>query len=293
MFIAKPHPYLVATDGSFDLSRTTTVVENLKQKSFYNDILKANLDDLDALQHQFYAHDRYSLLLVFQAMDAAGKDSTIRAVFSGLNPAGFQVHSFKQPSKQELDHDFLWRTAKNLPERGRIGIFNRSYYEEVLVVRVHPEYLSGQRLPYPLITDEHHPDNIWQQRFQSINDHEKHLARNGTVILKFFLNVSQEEQHQRFLSRINDPKKNWKFSPDDLKESSLWNHYMHAYQEALQHTSKPWAPWYCIPADNKPAMRAMVSEIIKDTLQDLDAEFPQLDDKKKQNLQLYKQQLII
>lgn len=293
MFIAKPHPYLVATDGSFDLSRTTTVVENLKQKSFYNDILKANLDDLDALQHQFYAHDRYSLLLVFQAMDAAGKDSTIRAVFSGLNPAGFQVHSFKQPSKQELDHDFLWRTAKNLPERGRIGIFNRSYYEEVLVVRVHPEYLSGQRLPYPLITDEHHPDNIWQQRFQSINDHEKHLARNGTVILKFFLNVSQEEQHQRFLSRINDPKKNWKFSPDDLKESSLWNHYMHAYQEALQHTSKPWAPWYCIPADNKPVMRAMVSEIIKDTLQDLDAEFPQLDDKKKQNLQLYKQQLII
>ncbi len=222
------------------------------------------------------AHDKYAVLLIFQAMDAAGKDSTIRAVMSGISPAGCQVFSFKQPSPEELDHDFLWRTTKCLPERGRIGIFNRSYYEEVLVVRVHPEYLKGQKLP-----DGIKLKNIWQQRYESIGDHEKHLAHNGTVILKFWLNVSQEEQRQRFLSRIDEPKKNWKFSAGDVQERKFWKAYMAAYEEAINATSRKWAPWYAIPADEKPFMRLSVAEIIVKTLNSLELKYPTVGDKEK------------
>ena len=195
---------------------------------------------------------------------------------SGINPAGCQVFSFKQPTPEELDHDFLWRTTKCLPERGRIGIFNRSYYEEVLVVRVHPEYLKGQKLP-----DGVDLKNIWQQRYESIRDHEKHLARNGTVILKFWLNVSKEEQRQRFLSRIDEPRKNWKFSAGDVHERRFWQDYMAAYEEAINATSRPWAPWYAIPADDKPFMRLSVAEIIVANLKKLDLKYPTVEDKEK------------
>lgn len=238
--------------------------------------LKAQLKELTSafadLQRKLYAHDKYSLLLIFQAMDAAGKDSTIRAVTSGVNPAGFQVFSFKQPSKLELDHDFLWRSAKRLPERGRIGIFNRSYYEETLVVRVHPEFLEGQKLP-----KQPGLDTLWQQRYHSIVEHERHLANNGTVILKFWLNVSREEQKNRFLSRLDDPEKYWKFSGGDLKERALWDRYMQAYEAMLNATSSEFAPWYAIPADNKPWMRLQVASIIVQTLRDLDLEYPSTD----------------
>jgi PPK2 family polyphosphate:nucleotide phosphotransferase len=231
-------------------------------------------------------------------MDAAGKDSTIRHVFRGVNPAGFQVSSFKQPSKRELDHDFLWRTNKLLPQRGRIGIFNRSYYEEVLVVRVHPQYLSSQQLPFDYGLDQSPFDhsnlsNLWQQRFRSINDHEHHLASNGTIIRKFFLNVSREEQHRRFKKRIEKSDKNWKFSPGDLKESEFWESYMSAYEDCLRSSSTPWAPWYCIPADDKPAMRAAVSDIILETLNSLDMSYPELDQDIANKLDDYRDQLIV
>jgi PPK2 family polyphosphate:nucleotide phosphotransferase len=219
-----------------------------------------------------YAHDRYALLLVFQAMDAAGKDGTIRAVLSGVNPAGCHVTSFKVPSAEELDHDFLWRTTRNLPERGRIGVFNRSYYEEVLVVRVHPEFLGAQRLPNGV-----NNRNFWQWRYESIREHEQHLARNGTVILKFFLNVSKDEQRKRFLSRLEEPEKHWKFSEKDVAEREHWDQYMAAYEEALNETSRPWAPWYAIPADNKDFMRLTVAEIISDTLKALELSYPRPD----------------
>ena len=224
-----------------------------------------------SLQRILYAHDHHAILLVFQAMDAAGKDGTIRAVMSGVNPAGCQVFSFKQPSKNELDHDFLWRTARCLPERGRIGIFNRSYYEEVLVVRVHPEYLAGQNLPgKPKL------ERLWKERYESILDHEKHLARNGTVIIKFWLNISNEEQKQRFLARINEPEKHWKFSTGDVRERGHWKNYMRAYQDALNATSRSWAPWYAIPADDKPYMRMCVAEILVATLKSLGLEYPKV-----------------
>jgi len=193
---------------------------------------------------------------------------------SGIDPTGCQVFSFKQPSSEELDHDFLWRTAKSLPQRGRIGIFNRSYYEEVLVVRVHPEYLGGQKLPFKPDLDE-----LWQQRFESIRDHEKHLARNGTVVLKFWLNVSRDEQRKRFLSRLDEPEKNWKFSAGDIDESALWNDYMNAYEQALSATSRPWAPWYAIPADNKPYARLQVAEIIVESLKSLNLQYPEVSKK--------------
>ena len=223
-----------------------------------------------------YAHDRYAILLIFQAMDAAGKDGTIRAVMSGINPAGCQVFSFKQPSAEELDHDFLWRTATRLPERGRIGIFNRSYYEEVLVVKVHPEYLEAQRLP-----ENTDLKKIWQQRYRSICDHEKHLAQNGTVILKFWLNVSRKEQRQRFLARIDEPSKNWKFSTGDVNERKFWPDYMAAYETAINATSHPWAPWYAIPADDKPFMRMCVADIIVQSLNKLNLAYPNVDAKVK------------
>jgi len=235
--------------------------------------LKSLVKELKELQRVLYADDRYSLLLVFQAMDAAGKDSTIRNVLTGVNPAGFQVFSFKQPSSEELDHDFLWRTSKRLPERGRVGVFNRSYYEEVLVVRVHPGILEGQKLP----NLPENLDDLWQERYQSIREHEAHLARSGTVILKFWLNVSKEEQKERFLSRLDEPEKNWKFSVGDVKEREFWPEYMRAYQEMLNATSRPWAPWYAVPADSKPFMRKTVAAIIVENLKALDIAYPTVD----------------
>jgi len=241
--------------------------------------LEKGVRKLRELQELLYAQDRWSLLLIFQAMDAAGKDSTIEHVMSGVNPQGCQVFSFKQPSAEELDHDFLWRTTKCLPERGRIGVFNRSYYEEVLVVRVHPEYLRGQKLPDDLVGKD-----IWRERYESINDLEKHLARNGTVIRKFFLNVSKKEQKDRFLARLDQPEKNWKFAAGDAREREHWGEYMDAYQEMLEATSTKHAPWYVIPADHKWFMRMVVADAIVDTLEKLDLHFPKLDDKKQAEL---------
>lgn len=209
------------------------------------------------------------MLLVFQAMDAAGKDSTIRAVMEGINPAGCQVFSFKQPTSRDLDHDFLWRTSYSLPERGRIGIFNRSYYEEVLIVRVHPEILESQKLPDAVTLD-----TIWEERFESIRDLEQHLARNGTITLKFWLNVSKEEQKARFLCRLEVPEKQWKFSNSDVRERRFWDDYMQAYEASLNATSRPWAPWYAISADNKPYARACIAEIIVEALGSVGLEYP-------------------
>jgi len=269
MFEAVKSPCLVPFDGDFRLSEASTLVETVTGKKAYKKRLGKLVDELADQQRRLYASDQFSVLLVFQAMDAAGKDSTIRAVMSGVDPTGCQVFSFKQPSSEELDHDFLWRTAKSLPQRGRIGVFNRSYYEEVLVVRVHPGYLGGQKLPYKVDLDQ-----LWQQRYESIRDHEKHLARNGTVILKFWLNVSRDEQRKRFLSRLDDQSKNWKFSSGDVDESALWKDYMNAYEQALNATSRPWAPWYAIPADDKPYARLQVAEIIVESLKSLNLQFP-------------------
>ena len=273
MFKAAPHAYLVPADASLKLKKTAT---NPGKKAPDDDEcerrLAACVAEIDKLQQVLYAHNRYALLLVFQAMDAAGKDGTIRAVLSGVNPAGCHVTSFKTPSAEELDHDFLWRTTRHLPERGRIGVFNRSYYEEVLVVRVHPEFLAAQRLP-----NGTNGKNIWEGRYESIREHEQHLARNGTVILKFFLNVSRDEQRKRFLSRLNDAEKHWKFSENDVAERAHWDKYQQAYEEALNETSRAWAPWYAIPADNKDYMRLSVAEIVRDTLKSLDLEYPRPD----------------
>lgn len=272
MFEAVESPYLVPYDGSFyAASAATKPPPNAPGKKAFKKSLKCLVGELRDLQHILYAHDRYALLCIFQAMDAAGKDGTIRAVMTGVNPAGFQVYSFKQPSKEELDHDFLWRTSVRLPERGRIGVFNRSYYEEILVVKVHPEFLNNQKLPD--ILDLNH---FWETRYQSIAAHEKHLVNNGIVILKFWLNVSKEEQKQRFLSRLDDPEKHWKFSSGDVHERSYWDDYMAAYEDALNATSKPWAPWYAIPADSKPYMRHTVAQIMVDTLKGLDLSYPEV-----------------
>ena len=226
------------------------------------------------LQDVLYASDRYSLLLVFQAMDAAGKDGAIKHVMSGVNPQGCQVSSFKQPSTEELDHDFLWRTTLRLPERGRIGIFNRSHYEEVLVVRVHPEYLTAQRLP---ATPAPGTDAFWKQRMVSIRNYEAHLARSGTVIVKFFLHLSKEEQRERFLDRIDHPDKNWKFSVGDVAERQHWDDYMAAYQQMLSATSTRESPWYVVPADDKKNARLIISAVINKTLGSLDLQYPKLD----------------
>ena len=268
-------------DGSgFDLSShdcgwmgTPEMVElgEKKLKKRAKKFLKARIEELAEAQERLYADDRHALLIVFQARDAAGKDSTIEHVMSGINPQGCQVVSFKAPTKHELDHNYLWRCCIALPERGRIGIFNRSYYEEVLVVRVNPELLEYQRLP-----DYCMSDNIWQERYEDINAFERHLHRNGTTILKFFLNVSKEEQKQRFLDRINEPDKNWKFSFGDLDVRKSWDAYSEAYEEMIRHTSTSWAPWYVIPADHKPVMRALVSHVITRTVLDLGLEFPSL-----------------
>ena len=265
-------PWRVPFDGRFSVAAAaTTPPGGAPGKKKARKQLESLTEEIAALQQVLYADDHHSLLLVFQAMDAAGKDGTIRAVMSGVNPAGCQVFSFKQPSSTELDHDFLWRTARCLPERGRIGVFNRSYYEEVLVVRVHPEYLGGQRLPQPVDLGA-----LWTERYESIVEHERHLARSGTLVLKFWLNVSHEEQRRRFLSRIAEPAKNWKFSVGDVEERGRWPDYMAAYEDAIRATSRSWAPWYAIPADDKPYMRLEVATIVRDALAGLDLRYPVL-----------------
>jgi PPK2 family polyphosphate:nucleotide phosphotransferase len=231
------------------------------------------------LQERLYAQDSWSLLIVIQAMDAAGKDSTIEHVMSGVNPQGCQVHSFKQPSSEELDHDFLWRCATRLPERGRIGIFNRSYYEEVLVVRVHPELLAAQRLPPPVVSRR-----IWKERFQDINAFERHLHRSGVAVLKFFLHVSKDAQRDRFLARMDTPAKNWKFSAGDVREREHWHEYMAAYEDMIRHTATPHAPWYVVPADHKWFTRLVVADAVSETLKRLDLHFPAMSPGKRKEL---------
>jgi len=281
MFKALNNNYRIDLDSNFKVSKALTIEdESLLSKKQLKDELKALTKELGELQHQLYAEDRRSILCVFQAMDAAGKDSTIRAVFNRVNPTGCHVSSFKKPSSLELDHDFLWRSTTRLPERGQIGIFNRSYYEEGLVVRVHPEFLRYQRLPnLPKQLSEKTLTDFWENRYESFNDFEKHLARNGTLVLKFWLNVSKQEQKNRFLSRLDEPEKHWKFSSSDLKERGYWDDYMDAYQDLLVNTTKPWAPWYAIPADNKLFMRVQVAKIIVENLKAMDPQYPVADQK--------------
>jgi PPK2 family polyphosphate:nucleotide phosphotransferase len=286
MFDAISHPYLVPEDNSFRYAQASTKPpKSGASKKLCEKRLQGFIKNLDALQRRLYAHDKYALLLIFQAMDTAGKDGTIRAVMQGVDPTGCQVFSFKQPSHHELDHDFLWRTTFRLPERGRIGIFNRSYYEEVLVVRVHPEYLKAQKLPTPI------SPNIWDERYESIRNQELHLAHNGTVILKFWLHVSKEEQRKRLLARLTDPEKFWKFSQQDLAERKLWKKYMAAYESAVNATSRSWAPWYVIPADNKPFMRMCVAEIITQTLESLGLQYPTVNKATRQDFGIFRKQL--
>jgi len=237
--------------------------------------LQKGIKYLAAMQDKLYAQDRWAVLLVFQAMDAAGKDSAIKHVLSGVNPQGCQVTSFKAPSAEELDHDFLWRCSKALPERGRIGIFNRSYYEEVLVVRVHEQLLAAQKLPSSLVTKK-----IWKHRFEDIRAFERYLARNGTLIIKFFLHVSKDEQKKRFLQRLDDPDKNWKFEPGDVRERGHWDEYMRTYEEMIRNTAREHAPWYVVPADNKWFTRAVVAAAIIDGLYSLDLAYPRLNEAK-------------
>ena len=276
MFEAPESPYLVPFDGSFRVAdaSTTPLTDGKPHKGKHR---RARTEELNKLQRVLAAGDKHAVLLVFQAMDAAGKDSTIRSVMQGVDPSGCQVYSFKKPSNEELDHDFLWRTTCRLPERGRIGIFNRSQYEEVLVVRVHPEILDYQKLPADLSRD-----TIWEDRLTSIRQQEEHLARNGTVIIKFWLNVSKDEQKRRFLSRLDEAEKNWKFEPKDVVERRYWDDYMAAYEAALSATSKPWAPWYAIPADDKPYMRARVADIVIDTLHSIGLRYPEPSDKDRE-----------
>ena len=269
MFRAPKSDFLVPFDGTFRIADAATKPAAKKGRQD-KQRLRKSVEEFDDLQRALYASNRHALLLIFQGMDAAGKDSTIRSVLSGINPAGCQVFSFKKPSTLERDHDFLWRTSRSLPERGRIGIFNRSHYEEVLVVRVHPGILQTQQLPDPV-----NLESIWEERFESIRDQEKHLARNGMVIVKFWLNVSKKEQKKRLLDRLNTERKQWKFSSGDLVEREFWDDYMVAFEDALKATSRPWAPWYAIPADNKPYMRSCVAEIIVATLSSIGLQYPQ------------------
>jgi PPK2 family polyphosphate:nucleotide phosphotransferase len=248
--------------------------------------LQQGVARLAAMQEMLYAQDRWALLLIFQAMDAAGKDGAIKHVMSGVNPQGCQVFSFKSPSAEELDHDYLWRTSVRLPERGRIGIFNRSYYEEVLIVRVHPDILAAQRLPRPLVTA-----GIWAERYEDINAFERYLTRNGVAIRKFFLHVSRDEQEQRFLQRLEQPEKNWKFSLADVRERQHWDEYMQAYEEAIRATATPHAPWYVVPADHKWFARLVIASAIVDALADLDLAYPQLDAAKRRELQAARAEL--
>ncbi|MAT13724.1 MAG: phosphate--nucleotide phosphotransferase [Planctomyces sp.] len=270
--------------------RKTKIKDYYKTKSDYRELLEEFQDEINGLQRMMYAHDRYSMLLIFQAMDAAGKDGTIRAIMSGVNAHGISVQAFKQPSATELDHDFLWRTVLRLPQRGRIGIFNRSYYEEVLVVRVHPDIVhDSQKLPTHLTGDL---DNLWKQRYESIRDFEKHLQRNGTVVVKFFLHLGRDEQRQRFLDRLDEPDKNWKFSEGDVAERQHWDEYQHAYEDAINATATKDAPWYVIPADDKKNMRLIVAQIVLRHLKALDMQYPQVSESRREELQRYRKRLL-
>lgn len=269
------------------LSKIDTNYSNkFESKDEAADLLKENIKKMAELHDKLYASGKYSLLIIFQAMDAAGKDSVIKHVMSGLNPQGTQVFSFKEPATEELNHDYMWRTNKSLPERGRIGIFNRSYYEEVLIVRVH-NLIRAQKIPTELITKD-----IWEKRFEQIKNFEKYLYENGTCIIKFFLHVSKEEQAKRFLERINDPAKNWKFSIGDLEERKYWNDYMKCYEEALAATSTKLAPWHIIPADKKWFARLAISEIIIETMGKLDLKYPKVSEEQKNILEKCKSQLL-
>jgi len=256
-------------------------------KAEAEEVLAAGVELLSKLQDKLYAQDRWAVLIIFQAMDAAGKDSAIKHVMSGVNPQGCEVSSFKAPSAEELDHDFLWRCAKRLPERGRIGIFNRSYYEETLVVRVHENFLAAQKLPAEVKTKD-----LWQQRFEAIRNFEQYLTNNGIVILKFFLHVSKKEQQQRFLARIEDPAKNWKFSINDVHEREHWDEYMHAYEETIKHTATKHAPWYVVPADHKWFTRVVVASAIVETMNALELEYPSLSKEELKELDAAKQALL-
>lgn len=287
MFEAADSPYLVPFDGTFRVADApATPPSDAPDRKGTKRELKRSVRRVEKLQRMLYAQDRIAVLLVFQAMDAAGKDSTIRAVMKRITPGGCQVYSFKRPSREDLDHDFLWRTTCRLPERGRIGIFNRSYYEEVLVVRVHPGYLDAQRLPH-----RSNPDTLWTERFEAIAAQELHLARAGTLVLKFWLNVSREEQKSRFLARIDQRSKNWKFSTADVEERQHWDAYMTAYEDALNGTSQSWAPWYAIPADDKPFMRMTVADIVARNLAHLGLKYPHLDASAKALLEKAREQL--
>jgi PPK2 family polyphosphate:nucleotide phosphotransferase len=280
--------YRVRQGDEVDLIKWPTIVDPVyKSKKQYQELLKEHVAQLSAMQQLHYASDRYAVLLIFQAMDAAGKDGAIRHVMSGVNPQGCQVFSFKHPSPAELQHDFLWRTTRDLPELGRIGIFNRSYYEEVLIVRVHPEILHGEGVP----DARHHDKKLWHDRYRSIVDLEKHLHANGTRIVKFFLHLSKEEQRKRFLARIDEPEKNWKFSLADIEERKFWKDYRKAYEECLGATSTTDVPWYVVPADDKENARLIVSQIVLDTLEGLKMAYPKTTAKRHAELLSIREQL--
>ena len=282
----KTHDFRVPEGQAIDLRDWPTRTKRFyRSKSDYKALLERQVEALDARQQLLYASDRHALLLIFQAMDAAGKDGVIRHVMSGINPQGCQVFSFKHPSGEELQHDFLWRTTRNLPERGRIGIFNRSYYEEVLVVRVHPELFQAEGLPD--VDDK----KVWHERYRSIVGLERHLANNGTRVVKFFLHLSKEEQRQRFLARIDQPEKNWKFNAGDVEERKYWKQYMKAYAHCLGATSTDEAPWYVVPADDKENTRLIVSQVILDTLDDLKMSYPQTTPERRRELAVIRKRL--
>jgi PPK2 family polyphosphate:nucleotide phosphotransferase len=283
-------PFRVTHGGGFrlkDIDPGDTLGFGSEDKPRAKEALATGVEALAALQDMLYAQDRWAVLLVFQAMDAAGKDGTIKHVMSGVNPQGCQVYSFKAPSAEDLDHDFLWRCMKYVPERGRVGIFNRSYYEETLVVRVHSEFLAKQTLPPELITKK-----IWKERFEDIRNFERYLTRNGVIILKFFLHVSKGEQKRRFLERLENPEKNWKFSANDIKERAFWNDYMRAYEDLIRNTSAPEAPWYVVPADNKWFTRIVVAAAVIEALDALDLHYPKVSKEKLKELAAAKRVLL-
>lgn len=281
--------FRVKEDEKIDLKKWPTIIKPIyKSNNEYQKILSEHVAKLSAFQSLLYAYNRYSLLIIFQGIDAAGKDGAIKHVMSGINPEGCEVFSFKQPSTEELEHDFLWRTTCRLPQRGKIGIFNRSYYEEVLVVRVHPELLHKELLPHKIITDK----DIWDKRYDSIVEFEKHLHRNGTKVIKFFLHISKEEQQKRFLERINDADKNWKISQSDISERKLWPQYIHAYETCLHKTSTKNAPWYIIPADDKNNARLLISKVILDNAKELKMNYPVLSKSRLKELQSVRDQLM-
>jgi PPK2 family polyphosphate:nucleotide phosphotransferase len=276
-----PKDFQVPESRDIQLKKYPTIIKPFyKSKDQYKEILERHIEELSDIQNILYADNRYALLVIFQAMDAAGKDGAIKHVMSGVNPQGCQVFSFKHPSPQELDHDFLWRTTRDLPQRGQIGIFNRSYYEEVLVVRVHPEILQREQIPDGLLSTK----TVWEERYRSIRDLEKHLYYNGTRVIKFFLHISKEEQRRRFLNRMEDPSKNWKISPADIEERKFWKDYTKAYEECLSATSSSKAPWYIVPADDKENAHLIISRAIVDTLKSLKMSYPKTDARRQKEL---------